>query len=147
MKALDIMIFLLIFNVMVSVVGALSIWNTGLDTGETDLQAGNVESNVNLYMFIGTLGSVMIGAAIVGAFIGVIARRPLAEGAAYGFFAGLITIVFASSWGILTSIIEVVPPGAQQGVSIVVGLFLAITGLMFAIGFMQLIRGGVESYM
>ena len=148
MKALDIMIFLLIFNVMVSVVGALSIYNMGLEpSSDTGLGAEDLEGNTNYYHFIGGLAGVMIGGAISGAFIGVIANRPIAEGAAYGFFAGLITSVFYNSYQILTSIILVVPTEAQMGVSIIVGLFLAITGLMFALGFMQLIRGGVESYM
>ena len=147
MRALDIMIFLLIFNVMISLVGALSIYNMNLEPSESQLTAEGMRNNQDIYAFIGGLAGVMIVSAVGGAFIGVIANRPIAEGASYGFFAGLISSVFVSSYGVLSQLIQVVPAGAQQGVQIVVGLFLAITGLMFALGFMQLIRGGVESYM
>lgn len=146
MKALNIMLFLLIFNVCISLVGAMNIYHMGIGV-ESQYDAEHVNAEAGMYMFAGDAVSIMITFAIGGAILGAIARRPLSESAAYSFFAGLITTVFVTSYRVLSGIIMVVPSDAQFGVTVVVGLFLGITGLMFALGFMQMIRGGVESYM
>jgi len=145
-KALNVMMFLLIFNVSISLVGALSIYHLGIGV-ENQYDVSQIDPEAGMYMFIGDAMAIMITFAIGGAILGAIARRPLSESAAYSFYAGLITTVFVTSYRVLGNIINVVPIEAQFGVTIVVGLFLGITGIMFALGFMQLIRGGVESYM
>lgn len=146
MKALNVMMFLLIFNVCISLVGALSIYHMGIGV-ENQYDVEQVNPQSGMYMFIGDAMGTMIIFAVGGAILGAIARRPLSESAAYSFYAGLITTVFITSYRVLGSIINVVPSEAQLGATVIVGLFLGITGIMFALGFMQLIRGGVESYM
>lgn len=154
MKALDIMIFLLIFNVMISLVGAagLNIYRLGVEPGDSKYEAENVaEGNTGdraYYYFIGSFGAALLAVGTgLGAVIGLATGRPTAEYAAYGFFATLVAVLFVSSYSILSSIAMVVPESARFGVQVVIGLFIGISGIMVALGFMQLIRGGVESHM
>lgn len=146
MKAINIMMFLLIFNVTISIVGGLNIYHMGIGV-ENQYDIENVKMENGMYMFIGDAMAIMITFAIGGAILGAIARRPLSESAAYSFFAGLITTVFVTSYRVLGTIANTVPAEAQLGVNVILGLFMGITGIIFALGFMQMIRGGVESYM
>lgn len=146
MKAINIMMFLLIFNVTISIVGGLNIYHMGIGV-ENQYDIENVRMENGMYMFIGDAMAIMITFAIGGAILGAIARRPLSESAAYSFFAGLITTVFVTSYRVLGTIANTVPAEAQLGVNVILGLFMGIMGIIFALGFMQMIRGGVESYM
>jgi len=146
LKAINIMMFLLIFNVTISIVGGLNIYHMGIGV-ENQYDIENVKMENGMYMFIGDAMAIMITFAIGGAILGAIARRPLSESAAYSFFAGLITTVFVTSYRVLGTIANTVPAEAQLGVNVILGLFMGITGIIFALGFMQMIRGGVESYM
>ena len=140
------MMFLLIFNVTISIVGGLNIYHMGIGV-ENQYDIENVRMENGMYMFIGDAMAIMITFAIGGAILGAIARRPLSESAAYSFFAGLITTVFVTSYRVLGTIANTVPAEAQLGVNVILGLFMGIMGIIFALGFMQMIRGGVESYM
>lgn len=154
MKAIDIMLFLLLFNVMISVVGAagLNIYGLGVEPEDEKFDAENLaEGNTGdkaYYYFIGGFGAALLVVGTgIGAVVGVATGRPTAEYAAYGFFAALVTAIFVSSYSILSSIAMVIPENARFGVQIVIGLFIGISGIMVALGFMQLIRGGVSSHM
>lgn len=154
MKAIDIMLFLLLFNVMISVVGAagLNIYRLGVEPEDEKFNAENLaEGNTGdkaYYYFIGGFGAALLVVGTgIGAVVGVATGRPTAEYAAYGFFAALVTAIFVSSYSILSSISMVIPENARFGVQIVIGLFIGISGIMVALGFMQLIRGGVSSHM
>jgi len=144
------MLFLLIFNVMISVVGAggLSIYNIGVEP-TNEYEADSVGSNdPDKFMFLGGVAlSILLLGPITGSFIGIVTGKPVSEYAAYGFFGALISVVFVSTYGILTSIISVIPDSAKFGAQIVIGLFVGISGFMFLLGYMQLIRGGIESHM
>jgi len=153
-KAIDIMLFLLLFNVMISIVGAagLNIYRLGVEPEDSRYDAENLAEgntgNKAYYYFIGGFGAALLGVgAGIGAVVGLVSGRPTAEYAAYGFFAALVTAIFVSSYSILSSIAMVIPENARFGVQIVIGLFIGISGIMVALGFMQLIRGGVSSHM
>lgn len=154
MKAIDIMLFLLLFNVMISVVGAagLNIYRIGVEPEDSKYDAENLAEgntgNKGYYYFIGGFGATLLGIGTgLGAVVGLVSGRPTAEYAAYGFFAALVAAIFVSSYSILSSISIVIPESARFGVQIVIGLFIGISGIMVALGFMQLIRGGVSSHM
>jgi len=171
MKAVNIMLFLLIFNVVVSLVGGLNIYNMGMSSSEYDYEAladestspqrdkdagGGIFSSFtdanfgfNTFFIGGTTVAILIGGAIAGATIGGLVtggRLKTSEGAAYGFFGSIMTITFISSYSILWTIVEQIPDEIQTGAAVAVGLFLAITGFMFILGFMQLIVGGIAQY-
>lgn len=146
MKAFNVMMFLLIFNVVISLIGFLHIYQMG------DIGAYNVESMATargestIWFFLGQSAIILFMGAIAGAVAGAyLMKIPTSEGAAYGFFGTLIGIIFIGSYNILWSLVRYVPKQAQPGVAIIVGLFLGITGIMFAFGFLQLVRGGIKS--
>ena len=158
MKVFNIMMFLLIFNVVISLVGYLHIYDmevSGQSPGSTTLDDLSNPSNADkgdsggaIWLFLGTSAYALLVGAIAGAVGGYyILRVPTAEGASYGFFATLISIIFINSYRVLWSIVNFVTDAElRMGVSVIVGLFLAICGVLFAFGFLQLIRGGIEHY-
>jgi hypothetical protein len=144
------MMFLLIFNVAISITGTLHIYNLDTEGGlpqnatAEDLQ----DSGGGLWIFLGQSLTALIVGALAGAVGGYyLLRVPTAEGAAYGFFGTFIVLIFTNTIRVLWSIVAWVPSEFQGGVAIVVGLFLGLSGLLCALGFLQMIRGGFATYL
>jgi len=152
MKAVTIMLFLVIFNIVISAIGLLHIYNMGgsfEDTNVSGVNASLISHNSgenSLFVFGITLAGTTIVGGILGASYSILTKQPASEGIAYGTFGGLVTGVFISSYNILWSIVNIVPPYARLGAGVIIGIFLGITGLLFIIGFIQLIRGGMKTY-
>jgi len=158
MKVFNIMMFLLIFNVVISLVGYLHIYNmeiVGQSPNSATLEDLSNPSNADkedsggaIWLFLGPSAYALFLGSIAGAVGGYyLLRVPTAEGAAYGFFASLIGIIFINSYRVLWSIVNFIPDEqVRAGASVIVGLFLAICGVLFAFGFLQLVRGGIEHY-
>jgi len=150
MNAVKIMLFLLIFNISLSLVSGLYIYNMQT-TGDEKFSMEEIEEHsgeTSIWYFVGgATFATIVGGAVAGAVIGYVGGKiPTAEGIAYGVFAGTIIGVFITSTSILSNIVNMVPPFARGGVSVIVGLFLGITGLLIIIGYIQLIKGGMKSY-
>jgi len=153
MKAINIMLFLFILNVVISIVGGLHIYNMDItgsyEYDEIQSDLGTSTTDVSFYTyFAGTAVFILVGSTLLGATFSWLSGGKVvtAAGAVYGFFGGLMTTTFINSYRILWNIVENVPQQLQGGVSIVVGLFIAVTAFMFLIGFVQLIVGGIEQF-
>lgn len=141
--------FLIIFNVAISITGQLHIYNLNTEGAlPQDKTASDLAERQGMYIFLGQTIGALIAGALAGAVGGYLTMRvPTAEGAAYGFFAVFIGIVFTNTIRVLWTIVDWVPTPYQGGIAIVVGLFLAMSGLLIALGFLQLVRGGMASYL
>jgi len=128
MKAQEIMMFLLLFNLSVSVVGALSIYNIGVTPPEDKYNVTNVPStNADdiTYRFLGdTIGFMVVG-IVAGAMTSWLTRIPTDAGAAYGFFSGLFWGVTVSTIRIIWSIGNGFPgaTGANLGILVIIFIF------------------------
>lgn len=110
-----------------------------------DLEEGRGGESA-VWFFLGTSAVVLITAAIAGAVGGAyFLKIPTSEGAAYGFFGTLLGLIFINSYDILWALVDYAPQPAQFAVGVVVALFLGITGVMFALGYLQLIRGSIQT--
>lgn len=122
----------------------------GIESGDYDYEElSDSTTSFNGFFIGGTVAAALIGGTTVGAVVlGVLSggKMTTSTAAAYGFFVTLMGITFISSYNILWTIVDSTPQEIQGGVSIVVGLFIAITAVMFLIGLMQLIVGGIEQY-
>lgn len=141
--------FLLIFNVAISITGGLNIYKLGTEGAlPQDATTDDLAGRNGLWIFLGTSIGALITGALAGAVGGYyIAKVPTAEGAAYGFFATFIILIFTNTIRVLWSIVDWVPTEYQGGVAIVVGLFLGLSGLLCALGFLQMVRGGMSTYL
>ena len=165
MKLFQIMMFLLIFNIAITVVGALHIYNLEIN-GEIISSSSDVNNtssvsltelgspSTDIYVLIGQWAVAPLIAMGIGALAGnlfgaasSIARSLTAEGAAYGLFGGIIFVVFLNSYKILWRIVEIVPEPYRLGVSWIVGMFLGISGILIAVGYIQLVRGSMSTYL
>ena len=142
MKAYEVMAFLLIFNLSISVISVLSIYNMGItvssdyDVSQYEASASDTEKlafrilAINLISF--TAG--IVAGALIGSWV---LKIPADSGAAYGAFTG----VFWGSCYNAMSIIWNVGEG-QVGIMVIVFVFTILTGVVFFVGLMQLVRGG-----
>lgn len=148
MKAYHIMMFLLLFNMSVSAIGALHIYNGGLTvSADYDLSDGHLEAKggVRVPVFFGSLMVGILTGVITGTILNYFAGVPGDASFAYGLFAG-------SFWGITysaaNSLFEIGRSDTDVSgvVTIIVGMFLVITCGTFIAGLVQMIKGGWQSF-
>jgi len=145
-KALHVMLFLLLFNLSVSIVGGLHIYNMGVDPGE--FTKGNIETyqtasarqDVFANFFITALESLIVG-IISGSIVSYFTRIPADKAYVYSIF---FSTYFWMGWN-STSIIWSVGSG-NQGVQMIVIIFSIILIILFMIAIMQMPVGGWKSY-
>jgi len=152
MKAYQIMMFLLLFNLSVSMISALSIYNIGVAVDEeydvTNYE-GDVsprESDIIAWRFLGATLTGLVTGAIAGAVVAYFTRVPADSGVAYGIFTGTFWGIAYSAIAIFWDIASVPTGGANLALMMLVFIFIGILGVVFAVGLLQLIRGGFKSY-
>jgi len=149
MKAIQAMLYLLIFNMVISIIAGLNIFNIAEGAySYSQLFSGDASVGTVFFLIPGLWGVLSFG-AISGAVAGVLNLKiRTSSAAAYGAFAGLLTDVFIRSIAIFSSIANnVTNTLARNSLWAVIAIFLGVTGVMFFIGYIQLIRGGLESSM
>jgi len=151
MKAQEIMMFLLIFNLVVSLVGGLHIYNTTTKVPD-EFNVSNYEpsedNELNVWRFLGENIIVILMGAIGGALLASwTAKIPSDAGAAYGVFGTLFVSVMIRSSATLWRLAYL--PGATEyniAILMLIFIFLGVTGIIFAMGLLQMIRGGWKGY-
>ena len=157
MKAQEIMMFLLIFNLSLSLIGALHIYNLDVSVAEEKFNVsgydagtarGSSEGTNNLvWVLLGTSISAIAGGIIAGAMTSWLTRIPTDAGVAYGVFAGAF-------WGITLGASRTIwniaymsgLAGYNTAILMVIFIFLGVTGVVFIYGFVQLVKGGWKGY-
>ena len=144
MKAYQLMMFMLLFCLSISVIDVLNIYqfnevNVGSEYNTE--RTGVTEPSRTTDRFFGSLlASAAIG-AIAGAVVSYLTKVPADSAFAYSIFA-------TSFWGIaynaLATIWELAPN--NQGIGVIIVIFSIVLAGTFAVGMAQLIRGGWKSY-
>jgi len=153
MKAYQIMMFLLLFNLSISLVSALNIYNIGIaitnedyDVEDYDAAVGAGENDKIVWRFIGATITGMVTGAIAGAVVAYLTRVPADSGVAYGIFTGTFWGITYSAVAIFWDIARVPTGGANVGLLMLIFIFVGIIAVIFVTGLLQLIRGGWKSY-
>jgi len=163
MKAIQIMLFLLFFNLAISMVSMTHIYNIGdfqnepepFDNEglwddsydntevETDFDintSSSIPALMATYMF-----SIFVGLAI-GMMAGIVGWKfggvPGDSAFLYGMFAGTFWAFTIQTALVFSSIMAM-----NLGFAIVISVFLMVCGIIFVIGFAQLIKGGFAAMM
>lgn len=140
MKAYQMMMFLLIFNLTISLVGALHIYNMEFGVDDNYDVEGTSGTTINDRFF---------GRMLITSFLGAIAATVISFATKIPADAAFAYSLFASSfWGIAWQALDVITAigGYSTGIWIVVGIFIILLGGVFVVGLAQLIRGGWKSY-
>jgi len=149
MKAIESMLFILMINVSFTIVNGLHIYTlaTGDFVGFFDISTfGSGESYI--LSWVAPIFGALATGAVAGAVTGVLGIRIAATQAAlYSAFGLLLTLIFVNSVGIFYSLVFSLPSWLQAGAAVTVIVFLLVSGVMFTLGFMQLIGGGIKSSM
>ena len=142
MKAYEVMAFLLVFNLSISIIATLSIYNMGInvrsdyDVSQYEATAADTEKlafrilAINLITF--TAG--IVAGALIGSWV---LKIPADSGAAYGAFTGVFWGACYNAMSIIWNVGE-----GQVGVMVIIFAFTLLTGVVFFVGLMQLVRGG-----
>lgn len=147
MKAVHIMLFLLLFNLSISIVGTLNIYNLGVDVPE-DFRQGSVESyesttgrrDIRLEFFVIVAESLIFG-MVAGSIMTYFTKIPADKAYVYSVFFSSYWAMAWSSSSILWNL------GSDNlGVQTIVVVFAIVLVVMFMIGVMQMPVGGWKSY-
>lgn len=167
MKAYQIMMFLMLFNLSVSMIAIIPIQgptegnitygiyqpavavNNTYNVSRIDAEAGDDGSKV-VWRFLGFTVLALIGGAIAGAIVAYLSRVPADSAVAY-------SIVATEFWAIAYSALAIIwdmgkiPTGSVGDVPVNIGVMMfvyAFTGILAVIWIawiIQLIRGGFKS--
>ena len=145
MRAYQIMIFLMLFNISINVITLLGIFpvpSTAYNTDRTfDVSVTTGINQGSLWLFTGSIALFSVGGAIAGAFYSRISSVPADSAAAYGFFGGFFLSMTISTFSIFNGIAIQAGP-ASIAVYTMVSVFMGIIGVFFFAGLMQMIKGG-----
>jgi len=154
MKAMEAMLYLFIFNLVVIIITGLGIFDITMSTGATNyvtynvLLSGDADVGTIFYLTIEIWTSLVAG-AVGGALASVLNIKVKASSAAaYVAFGGLLGVIFIKSAHLFFTIsANISDQHARGAVLVIVSVFLMISGIMFIIGYIQLVRGGLLSSM
>ena len=160
MKAIDIMFFLMFFNMALSVIGGLGIYQFGvspssqeIDTSDIYESAGGVEEydydlNPNGKSVATIMGSLLFSSftsLMIGGIVGIIGFKVGGitgdKAFAYGAYTTIFWTFTINSATIFWSLV-----GFNFGMGMIIVVFLLACGAIFFIGFQQLITGGWRAY-
>jgi len=142
MKAYEVMTFLLVFNLSISVIAVLSIYNMGVSVDD-DYDVSQYEASASdpqalafrvLAVTLSTFTAGLVAGALIGSWV---LKIPADSGAAYGAFTGVFWGAFLNASSIIWSVGK-----GHLGVMIIIFIFTVLSGVIFFVGLMQLVRGG-----
>jgi hypothetical protein len=135
MKAYHVMMFLLLFNLSISAINALSIYPSWGVTPGYDAPTSTGSSA--FYSLAGPILSAFVGGVIMASFIRVFTRIPSAAAYVYSIFGGFFIGFTINSMRVLWSLAP-----DNLAMLIVLGIFGMVTGIVFVAGMMQIVGGG-----
>jgi len=150
MKAYQILIFLLIFNMMIWAVDAgLHIYDlnfSGLDPETEDADLGEKYTAHGLLASVAGISIILVvGSLVSGAIIGSIIRVEKASQAyVYGAFTAVFWFSYTQAINVFWNITSVLTH--SFGALVVVIIFTAVIGYIFLVGLFQMVTGGWKSY-
>lgn len=137
MRAINIMMFLLLFNLSISIVGALNIYPSYTSVGpDYDVSSANA-GDAALSRFFGSIIVASIGGIIAGSIIAYLTKLPAASVLAYTIMTGDFWVITSNAFQVLWQI-----GGENTGMFVVLIVLGIITGFSFLAGIMQMITGG-----
>lgn len=144
MKAWHIMIFLLLFNLSISVITTLHIYPLGISvSNEYNVTSGAYSSTKGVTnWFFGSLIAGFIGGAIMASFVRAFTRIPSAAAYVYSIFATEFWVITGNAFSVLWNI----APG-NMGMIVVITIFGIMVGAVFLAGMLQIVAGawsGIE---
>jgi len=148
MKAVEAMFWMLLFNVSIALIGGLEIFG-GIEAGPFISYEDMTGTGTSAIFAFAIIWGPLLAGAIAGAISGFVGIKfKTSDAAAYSALGTLLTITFVNTTLIFTDLIGSIGNAeARAAVTALVFIFLAITGLLFALGLIQLIRGGFQSAM
>ena len=165
MKAYQIMMFFLLFNLVISLLAFVPIEDNDGNTrhgifripttvpteyNATDIETsmGGTESEFNVWRFLGGITVAGFAAMFIsGAITGWIIKIPSDSAAAYSVFSGTFWGITYGGISILLGLAEVAGGGSPTVIiRVFVGIFIGITAVVFIVGLLQLVKGGWAAY-
>ena len=146
MKAYNIMMFILVFNLFLWIVtigiGIYDLSYSGISPEAPNDATTEEKENALLSRIGGTTLAVAVGSIVSGAIIGSILKVEKASQAfVYGAITSVFWITYLQSVGVFWNISSSVPGGI-----IILILITAVIAYVFLVGLFQMVTGGWKSY-
>ena len=153
MKAYNIMMFVLIFNLFLWIVTSIGIYTLGfegglqldeskIDTSMDEAEQMEQRQNLLLWQLAGTTLWMVVGTIMAGAIIGGIFKvQDSYQAIVYGAITSIFWVSYYQSMRIFWGISSAVPGGI-----IILILITAVIVYIFLVGLFQMITGGWKGY-
>ena len=153
MKAFQLMVFMLLFNFSIFIIGGLHIYNMSAEYDPTIDNAHGDDYNLTKYIskdnpasiltssFVGSLVLTIFVAIATATVVSYVFKTKTVDGVIYGAFGG-------AYWGATKSAFDVfygLFPD-DPGINLLLVVYGIILGTLFIIGLFQMVRGGMQSY-
>lgn len=164
MKAYQIMMFILLINLSISLLSVIPVEDSNGNTryglfridvdiderynvSDYEAQPGAAEADLPVWRFLGTTLAGLVSGAIAGTIIAYLSKVPADSAIAYSIFTGTFWGITISAIAVLSSIALIAGGGTPTMIIMIfIFMFTGITAIVFVVGLLQLIRGGWASY-
>jgi len=166
MKAYQIMMFLMLFNLSISLLSIVPVedsdgnshyglfkYHVGVpskyNVSDYDTPDNPGEAEIPIYRFLGMTLVGLVTGFVAGTVVAYLTKVPADAGMAYGAFTGTFWGMAFSSMAVLTELAFLAASGNQAAFMIAmvfVFIFGGITLVVFAAGLLQMVRGGWTSF-
>jgi len=142
MKIMELIVYLLIFSFVMNGLAVLRIASSSFATSEYDvsnpeLREDAMVTTISVVLVVG-IGAVIASWIALGVLpLGSGGSIPMDKIFGYGLLAGLITTSLYGTIGTIWNIYDSIPPGAQLGASVALGIVLGIISVMAIIGYIE----------
>ena len=151
MKAFQLMVFMMLFNFSIFMIGALHIYNMGESydpsqaSNDYDLdQYSQAEERKALWesSFFGTILWWIFGAIATATVVSYFTKGKSVDGVIYAAFGGTYLAVTKTAYDTMSAVL----PTENYAVSLLLSVYVIMLVLLFIIGLFQLVRGGMKYY-
>jgi len=164
MKAYQVMMFFLLFNLTLSLLSVIPVEDSdgvthyGLFRIDVEIEEtynvsdnaameGAEEDSIPVWTFLGAPLIGIVGGAIAGTIVAYLTKVPADSAIAYSTFTGTFWGITYGGMSVLWNIALIAGGGTPTAIiRIFVFIFIGIMAVIFAAGLLQLIRGGWSSY-
>ena len=147
MKAFQLMVFMMLFNFSVFIVGGLHIYNMNIDPSEASSEYNLAEystsspSSILTSSFLGTIILWAFAAIATATVVSYFTKGKSVDGVIYGIFGGTYWAVTKTAFDTFSSIFP-----KNEAIDWILVIYGIMLGVLFVIGLFQMVRGGWEAY-
>ena len=152
MNAYQIMMFLLLLNLSISIVNSVGIFNVGVNpedynaSGYEAKEEYTASGDFGTIRFIGVSIASILSGAILGVFVGYLTQVPADSAIAYSIFTTTFWGLAYNASSVLWNFGTIAGDDYNAGIMMLLLVFFAVMAISFIAFLMQLVKGPWSTY-